>query len=367
MQHVLTYAYLDVGGAPGAPFGPYAPYVNWVMSKPSDGNAISAAGIKVMVYTNPNREHTTDPLYSNDESTFAHTCAGARIVSSDGNYLMNPASTNLWSLWKNLINSYQAQGHIDAFESDDADDLYGIPALPCGFNGANWLTATISEDASVSAPVVYNNLGLFGWDNVSSGINLNASATGGMLENCYAEWWNPPILHDGYWRAIENTEIQMAEQRKNLFCFAMSRTPAASAIGSRLFVYASFLLTYDPATSILFEDYSSKPSNFWVFPESELVALNPVLPAPTTISTLQVSTNVYAREYSTCYLRGSYLGPCAAVVNSDASSSHPFPFPTKYHHVLALSGGGVLDGGAINTTGAAPSMMPALSGVVAFP
>jgi len=367
MQHVLTYAYLGVGGGPGAPFGPYAPYVNWVMSQPSDGNAISAAGIKVMVYTNPNREHTTDPLYSSDESTFAHTCAGARIISSDGNYLMNPHSTDLWALWKNLINSYQTQGHIDAFESDDADDLYGIPTLPCAFNAANWLTGTISEDASVGAPIVYNGLGLFSSDHVYPGIGLNASAIGGMMENCYAQWWTPPLLRDGDWRAVADTELQMAAQHKDLFCFAMSRTTAASAIGSRLFVYASFLLTYDPATSILFEDYSSKPSNFWVFPESELVALNPVVAAPATIAGLQVSTNVYAREYNACYVRGSYAGPCAAVVNSDGTSSHPFPFPTKYHHAMTLAGGGVLDGGTVTTNGAAPSTMASLTGVVAFP
>ena len=367
MQHVLTYAYLGIGGAPLAPYGPYAPHVNWVMGKASDGNAISAVGIKVMVYTNPNREYKTDPLYTSDESTFAHTCAGARITTSDGAYLMNPASTSLWSLWENLIDTYQSQGHVDAFEADDAADLYGVSAIPCGYTAANWLSSTISEDASVSAPIVYNNLGLFSWDKVSPGIGLNASATGGLMENCYAEWWNPALLHDGDWRAIEDTEIQMAAQHKDLFCFAMSRTAGASAIGSRQYVYASFLLTYDPNTSILFEDYQTTPSHFWVFPESELVALNPVLPAPATITGLQVSTNVYAREYNTCYIRGSYVGPCAAVVNSDGSSSHPFPFPTKYHHAMTLSGGGVLDGGTVTTTGAPPSTMPALSGVVAFP
>ena|ERR1700680_1760822 len=368
MQHVLTYSYLGVGGAPSGPFGRYAPYVNWAMSKASDGNALSAVGIKVFLYTNPNREYTTDPLYTSDESTFAHTCSGARIRTSDGAYLMNPASTHLWSLWKNLIRSYQSQGHVDAFESDDANDLYGVSATPCGYSAANWLASTRSEDAYVGAPVVYNGLGLFSWDKVAPDIALNPTATGGLLENCYAEWWNPPFLHDGDWRAVADTELQMAAQHKNMFCFAMSRTPGASAIASRLFVYASFLLTYDPATSILFEDYSSQPSNFWVYPESELVALNPVVAAPATIGGLQVSTNVYAREYNACYLRGSYVGPCAAVVNSDGSSSHPFPFPTKYHHAMTLAGGGVLDGGSIAIHyGATPTTMPATSGVVAFP
>ena len=147
----------------------------------------------------------------------------------------------------------------------------------------------------------------------------------------------------------------------------MSRTPGASDIASRQFVYASFLLTYDLTTSILFEDYATTPSNLWVYPESELVALNPVVTAPATIAGLEVSLGVYAREYTACFIRGSYVGPCAAVVNSDGTSSHPFPFPTKYHHAMALAGGGVLDGGTIGTNGAAPSTMSSLSGVVAFP
>src|ERR1700680_2297077 len=197
MRHVLTYFYLDVVGAPSSPFGQYAPYVDWAMSKASDGNALSAAGIKVFLYTNPNREYTTDPLYTSDESTFAHTCSGARITTSDGAYLMNPASTNLWSLWKNLINSYQAQGHVDAFETDDANDLYGVSATPCGYTAASWLASTISEDAYVGAPVVYNGLGLFSWDKVAPDIALNPTATGGLLENCYAEGWNPPFLPEG--------------------------------------------------------------------------------------------------------------------------------------------------------------------------
>jgi hypothetical protein len=366
MHHVLTYAYLAWHGGAAAPFGPYAPYLNWAMSSAGNGNAISSAGIHVMVYSNPNRTYPTDPLYTQDESTFAHTCSGARIQDSDGSWLMNPASTDLWLLWKNLLAQYEKQGHIDAFESDDADDIYGAGATPCNYQATQWLDATINEDAAAGAPIVYNNLGLYGRDTIYPGIGLNATAIGGMMENCYAEWWSPPLLGDGYWRAIENTEIAMAAQHKLLFCLAMSRNAGANAIASRLYVYASFLLTYDPSTTILFEDYATTPSNFWVYPESGLVALNPVVAPPAAITSLEVSQNVYARAYRTCYLWGAYVGPCVAVVNSDSVNAHAFPFPS-YHHSMVLSGGGVLDGGTVSTGGSVPSSLPPLTGVIAFP
>jgi hypothetical protein len=360
----MTYLGWHNGAA--APFAPYVPYISWTMTHPTLTGAISALGIKTILYTNPNRLYTTDPLYTSDESTFAHTCAGSRIADSDGTTLMDPASTNLSALWKSEITSLQLLGHVDAFEADDADDVYGAHALPCGYTGASWLSSSIAEDASVGAPIVYNNLGLFGRDQVSPGIGLNASAIGGLMENCYSEWGTPPLLGDGYWRSIENTEIQMAAQHKYLFCYAMSNTAGASAIGRRLYVYASFLLSYDVNTSVLFEDYVTNPSAFWVYPESGLVALNPLVSPPATIAALQVSPNVYARQYASCYLRGSYVGPCAAVVNSDSTSSHPFPF-AQYHHTLSLAGGGILDGGTVATNGPAPSTLAALTGVVVFP
>ena len=365
MRHVLTYAYLGLDGGASAPFGGYIPYLNWTMTGISTADAISALGIKTMVYTNPKRETTNSNLYTDDDSTFAHSCSGSRIQDSEGMYLMNPASRDLWSLWADELTRYKSRGHVDAFESDDADDVYGADATPCAYNTMDWLSATISEDTAAGGPIVYNNLGLFGWDRVSPGIALNASAIGGIMEKCYAERGNTPHIYGGYWRAIENTELQMAAAKKYLFCFALSRTVGASAIASRNFVYASFLLTYDPSTSILLEDYPTRPSNFWVYPESGLVALNPLVPAPATISSLEVSSDVYAREYAACYVRGSYIGPCAAVVNPDSSSPHPLPL-TGYHRAMTLNGGGVFDGGTMALNGPVPSSLSSLTGLVVF-
>jgi hypothetical protein len=81
---------------------------------------------------------------------------------------------------------------------------------------------------------------------------------------------------------------------------------------------------------------------------------------------LRLPSGLYAREYSACYLAGVPVGPCAALVNSDYSAYHPFPY-TKYHHTLVLSGGGILDGGMVSVSGSAPGAQVApRTGEIAF-
>jgi len=119
-------------------------------------------------------------------------------------------------------------------------------------------------------------------------------------------------------------------------------------------MYASFLLTYSPSLSIISEQFDT-PSNFHVEPESQLVALRPLVAQPGNISGLQYSRGIYGCEYAACYLDGKSIGACAAAVNSNAvGTSGAFPWPRKYKHTLALSGGGVLDGGSVDASGPVP-------------
>jgi hypothetical protein len=84
------------------------------------------------------------------------------------------------------------------------------------------------------------------------------------------------------------------------------------------------------------------------------------------VASLEVTQNVFAREYNACYIAGVAVGPCAAVVNTDFYYNRPFPY-SKYHHTLVVSGGGALDGGNVFVNGAAPPAALAPStGVVVF-
>lgn len=368
-KHILTGDYL------GSPYGSsrfnwstYARWLSWAEVSNQDANGVASAGIRTLMYTNPNRQQPGDPMYTSDESTFAHDCSGSRISNrwNANMNLMNPLSVALRGLWDSVVSNAMSQGHFDAIFSDDADDVYGTTALPCRYNPGGWLAATNAQQLSLGRPVIYNGLGILSAGyGVSDAIGLNISAIGGMMEGCYSQPGPRPKPQGAVWRTIENTELIMAAQNKLFLCYANNVRPAASAVDDRIYTYASFLLTYNIRSSLLWE-YFLSPSKFHVQPETALVATAPLLPAPRDISGLQRSSGVYAREYAACYVFGSAVGPCAAVVNPDTYNSRAFPF-TKYHHTLYLTGGGALDGGTVSTRGyAPPSVLGPLGSAIAF-
>jgi hypothetical protein len=369
-KHVMTGAYLysaDGTTSHGRAFSAYASSLTW--AETYSGTAVAATGIKTMFYTNPNRTEPGEALYTSDETTFAHTCSGARITQTGTTakiYLMNPMSTHLVGLYKTFVNNELAKQHFDAIFDDEPFDWLALSAMPCNYTASTWLNAYINEMKALGHPVFYNGLGVTGPNNsISPSIQLNSGAIGGMGEACYTAHWNPHYASGSYWVALENTEIAMAQQNKIYICYANDLTTASSAIASRLFNYASFLLTYNVNTTMLWEYYGTT-SGYTVLPESKLVALSPAVATPSNVSALRSSTGAYGRKYNACYIGGSAVGPCAVAVNSDSAASHAFPF-TGYHHTLLLSGGGILDGGTISAAGGAPpSSMAPLTGVIAF-
>jgi hypothetical protein len=222
-------------------------------------------------------------------------------------------------------------------------------------------------NATLGQTVIYNGLGTLA-DGVTKpppSIALNPSVSGGMLEGCYNNVGpTNPLPKKAVWQNFENSELTMAAQRKIFVCRGLSSTPAQLVYDQRLYQYASFLLSYDPASSVISEKFAT-PSNLEVEPESGLVALNPLIVSPADISGLATSTYTYGRQYANCYLNGQAIGSCAAVVNADESkNAHPFPWPGVYSHTLVLNGAGVLDGGTAKINGPAPG--PNIAGTSAI-
>lgn len=370
-KHVLTAAYLyasppDFTTSHGRVFSAYASTLTWAQT--FSGSAVAATGIKTMLYTNPNRIRPTEPMYTSDESTFAHTCSNTRITTTGttNDYFMNPLSTDMVSLYKSYVSNELSTQHFDAIFDDGPYDFYALTAMPCNFNPTTWLNAYINEMKAIGHPVLYNGLGNFGANNtLSPSIQVNPGAIGGMAEGCYAAEWHPFLSPGETWILFENTEITMAQQNKIFICYANDISTASTAIASRLYAYASFLMTYNVQTSVLWEYYGTT-SGYTVEPESKLVALSPVVATPSSVTSLRTATGVYGRQYHACYIGGTSVGKCAVVVNPDPSNSHAFPY-TGYHHTLALTGGGILDGGTVSSQGPAPpSSLAPLTAAIAF-
>lgn len=377
--HILTADYL--GAQSKFTWTAAAPYLTWASTDVSDSAAVHAAGIKTMVYVNPNRTIPDDELYDiASTGDFAHACSGSRITAdlyandaASAEYVMNIEAASMQELFAKYVKSLG--GTFDAVYEDDAGPLtdysvyHPFSALPCGYTNAAWIAGGEALDNASPIPVIFSGLGgsvVSGTPPVSPSVALLASTNtiGANMEGCYASP-DSAKLDGWYWTIIENTELVVTEKNKLFECMNDYAGAAASNTDSRLFAFASFLLTYNPQTSILWETYATT-SALHVMPESGLVATDPKVTTPASIAGLLQSGGTYAREYEKCYLRGSYVGPCAVVVNPDAVS-HPFPF-SGYEHTLALSGSGLLDGGKVSVDGPAPpSTVEAAKGIVAFP
>ncbi len=188
---------------------------------------------------------------------------------------------------------------------------------------------------------------------------------GGDFEHCYSDQSQPKTT-GAEWNISENTELVVNNENKLFQCMLRNLNDGAASIDARIYAYASFLMTYSAQNDIYWEEFAT-PSGLHVFPESQLVALNPKVAEPTDVSALQQTGGTYGREYQDCYIAGNFAGPCAVVVNPDNNSAHTFPFP-QYQHTLVLSGEGVLDGGTMATNGPPPpASLPSGEAAIVFP
>jgi hypothetical protein len=358
-NHVLTWAWIEHKNNVSP--SQAAPYLDWAEVQGADANAFSAAGMKTVLYTDPNRTYPGQPMYTTDESTFAHDCAGNRITirgRAGPTYQMDPSSAHLLQLWTSWVDWALNGGvHYDVIFDDSADSVHNGSALPCGFDQTSWTLASNLMNAGLRKNIIFNGLGTLadGTSKPPPSIGLNPSVIGGMLEGCYGNISSSdPLPKKVVWQNYENSELTMSTLHKTFVCRGMKSTPAETALALRMYMYASFLLTYDPSSSIISEKFST-PSNLEIEPESGLVALNPLITAPADISGLSTAPFTYGRQYASCYLNGQAIGSCAAIVNADGPKhEHPFPWPGVYSHTLVLNGAGVLDGGTASVNGPAP-------------
>jgi hypothetical protein len=363
MTHVLTADKFGPAVSPSRA----APYLTWAEAGASAANAIHDAGIKTMFYVEATRTvaNVGDPLFTSTSSTFSENCSGGRVTdtyqSDIVQYVMAPGSSALRTLFRSYLESILAQGHFDAILEDDMATLnetnpYSpLSSFPCDYSDSGWISAENGLDAYSPVPVIFNGLSGLQGENVSLTLGLlsNSNTIGGTFEECYSS--DSLAKMDGWlWQAIENTEIDVAATGKLFQCMVTNQAAASSQTNARLYAYASFLLTYSPTTSMYFTEFAT-PSTLHVMPETQFVPLDPAT-VPSNIGSLHQSGGTYAQTFRSCYFKGALVGACAVVVNPSGSQTYHNPFGT-YHHSLSLSGSGVLDGGTVSTTAAAPASL----------
>lgn len=377
--HVQTFAYIyGYAGTPTTiPLGSMTPYVNWTQTDQAHAAAIRAAGVKVQVYTNFWRNYTSDnpsigytdlaPGGANAAAE-AKDCSGNTITDSayGGGYEADARSANALSHALTVVN-YRLNsfsGNYDAVFADDTGSVWGI-TLPCGYSQSAYDAAVNSVHSQINTQVWVNALGAAPNPSTATDLVSPANVAGAMCEICYAgNGGSGDSLQTGNtWINVANAEINTISQGKTFWDYARLTGDASQETGQRIYAYASFLLTYDPAHA-MFQEALSTPSGFPVMPENGLVPLSPLTTA-STVSGYQGAGGAYIREFSNCYYQGSFVNSCAVVVNPSAGS---VPVPsTSYSHSLTLSGYGVLDGGSVSFNGPAVTTLGPASAAILFP
>ena len=377
MDHVLTWD-MDDGSPHSILVSPSQarPWLDWALVDSRHSDAANAAGLVTALYTDPNRVAPGDPMYTDDETTFAHDCSGNRItVAGSPNFLMDVHSTHLERLWPGEVRLMKRWGaQYDYVFEDSADEIQTqkLSAQPCGFVQTDWTLHTNAMDGLLGHPMIYNGLGLIPGATSSPGpsIGLNPTTSGGMSEDCYTGRTPSGYFYQPHWYAEENTEIQMARAGKRFICQANWYGDASQSIGLRLFYFASFLMTYDATDDIAATNFST-PSELHVMPEAQLVPEMAIAPMPSDISGLALAGGLYGREFHRCYFAAQFVSACAVLVNpNNPKNSKPaaFPWTGKYQHTLVVSGEGAYDGGVASVQGPPPpSQVPGGTGLILFP
>lgn len=383
LKHVLTADYLGsiysnprLHGSKKVSPSEAAPYLDYADVLPADQPSTESAGIKTLFYYRPTFQGRDDPFYKSNQ--FAHSCSGHRIAiykRNDGHpmFLMN-RSVKLARLAEQFIKQTLQQNAFDLIFEDDAGFApYQLGIHPCNVTASEWIARDAQLEKIVHVKQLPSSLNAFTendqhiWTNNPQSVDLALHHAGGLMEQCYSSNSNPGVyfISDSLWAAQENTEITIVGGKRLFFCYVRNYDHAKDDVAERIYDYASFLLTYDPSYAVLWETFSTE-SDFHVYPESGLVAVNPKTAQPTDISQLS-SGGAYVREYSDCYYRGKRFGPCAAIVNPSSSSTVANPLFGKYKHTLVLVGAGVTDGGSVKFDGAAaPKNIAENTGYVAL-
>jgi hypothetical protein len=364
--HVLTAEYFGANGGYMGPAATMGAYASWAIG--GNPTQVHSAAMKVYAYTNPSRAYRTDNDYritnllDEHQGAIAKNCAGAPVTTSHGNGILTDVRVSeAIGHTTDLVEHVNVPGTDAVFLDDTANIQYTDNGPPCGYSADAWLAGTQAMYSAQTAPLIFNSLSL-----AEYGVDLLPLADlknviGAMWTGCYAFHSEFGYSGDGvnglaqHWSDIEDAELAMAAKGKMFWCFNTARDAGSASIPLRTYAYASFLLTYDPASS-LYQTQMKTPSALRIFSETGLVPMAPAVAPPGAVKSLQTSSGAYGREFGACYYRGAPVGGCAVIVNPDVVP-HANDYAAAYTRSVVLSGAGVLDGGSLVTNGPVPATL----------
>ena len=322
-------------------------------------------------------------LVSGDDSAWLHSADGARVhrfVSDHFQYqeALNPASQSARDAYgRSTAASVAAAPSLDYFFADDSGGVFTgadgtqLSGLLYGFNATAteiasdgaFITAEQQMVAAAARPVFINGATPYTLLPSYNGTFLKSPNVAGQnFEGCYGDY-NGLVGDDSSggprWTNMSNALLAVYGYGTRAVC--MNVAPATPA--NRMYVLASWWMTYDEARSIIVP-HALAPDGFSVLPEFDIVPRQPRATATAGIAALRAPGGAYVREFGACYQAGSAIGPCAAIVNPSASAIAMPATTGRYTSALAVDDRSAYTGGKAAWSGSVPAALAARSAVV---
>ena len=320
-------------------------------------------------------------LVQSDESAYVHDGAGARVHRFVSDYFQYqevfnvtaPSARQAYARTTAAI--LKASPLLDGFEADDSGSTMTAPGGAFGsllyynFNAtgveipddATWIAGESAMLAAAGKPLMINGGDAATWGPAYGGAFVDLpSVMSQQFEGCYNNGGNYLYTDSENKFAREaNGMLAVMARHKSAVCFPTGDNSPAH----RLYAYAAWLLTYDPAYAV-YETDVPLSDNEALYPETQIV---PAQPRATATDVAQLrSGGVYVREFAACGIAGVAIGPCATVVNSSPGATAALPaLATAYGHQIVLDPQSFYHGGKANVVAGMPSSLaPATAAIL---
>jgi hypothetical protein len=313
-------------------------------------------------------------LVADDESAWLHDADGERVrrfVSPQFQYqeILAVGSTSARRAYALTTSAIRSKSPLlDGFEADDSggsitsvDGVFGS-SLWGGFNAPGvelrsdeqWIGAESAMLAAAGKPVIVNGSGP-DWGPAYDGRFIDLPyVMGQQFEGCFNNGTGSGYLYTergDTFRKAANGLLRVQAHHKLAICYPTGDTSPEH----RLYAYASWLLVYDPQTSV-YEMAVPQSDGHALYPETGLVPLG----ASESVATIDdlLQGGVYAREFTACSIDAVPIGPCAAVVNASSGVNADVPpLKLRYEHHVALDPQSLYAGGQARVAAGAPAVL----------
>jgi hypothetical protein len=408
--HIPTWAYDLTGGQGGSASSTQVrQYLTYAEGGPGDSKAVSdchaaAPECLAVAYANPNHKFKGD---SGDAEWFSSAQEGWFVHASpppDTGQRLDTPYLSYTEYWADISNPSDVawevavdQSSLSAFDVLFEDSTFSTTlgaldgAANCGES-----PCTTSQEFMTNAQVVAAHETLFSalkrangtpWGIVFNGLGNNVYDPEdwpyfGYLPNIIGATCEACILDDR--TGGTNSSVQIARWSYDLDMMARvaampgssinwlaygHQTPGSAAnIQERTTYIGMVWLGFSPGHTIAWENLELNTDGLAAWPEEEIYPTQPVESMSSSHLDIQVATNVWRREFAQCFDAGTYVGPCASIVNGTASAAIVSSTWLKqsYSHQFTIVGGDAASGGSLSEAAfqAGSSTVPAYGAVL---